>query len=80
VAVVFLISAVLKGPMWVVTAPSLRERRDKKRAEKQARLRDLDKQIAQAEAELNATGHADWAATEGTQLTKYGPGIDFTAR
>jgi L-lactate utilization protein LutB len=44
-----------------VTAPSLRERRDKRREAKQARLRDLDKQIAQAEAELNATGHADWS-------------------
>jgi hypothetical protein len=38
-----------------MTAPSIGERREIKRAAKKERLRDLDKQIAVAEAELAAT-------------------------
>lgn len=58
VLLVFMVTGALKPALWAQTAQSLGERKTKRREAKQARLRDLDKQIERAEAELEATGHA----------------------
>jgi len=54
---------------WAETTPSLKERKAKRVKAKHERLRDLQKQIDQAEAELcEATGLARTAREEGTPL------------
>jgi hypothetical protein len=66
---------------WAETTPSIGERREKRVKAKHERLRDLQKQIERAEAELCEAGNALKAAHEdGTPLTRYGSGIDITPR
>lgn len=63
-----LVTGILKGPMWAVTTPSLTERQEKKRAAKREKLRDLNRQITDAEGYLKAATEHMRKAKEGNDV------------
>lgn len=49
---IYLVTSALKPAVWAQTAPSLKERKEKRREARRERLRNLDGQIADAEGYL----------------------------